>query len=124
MTTPKRNPRLLWAIVLSLTLLFVISYGERLATKANLAAALVEQQARISEAQQRQQALQQQLAYVRSDAYIEEAARNTLGMVQPGDELLIVVEGKSATTTTADALAPATTDEPSLLQTWLKRLGF
>ncbi|MFZ4663628.1 MAG: FtsB family cell division protein [Caldilineaceae bacterium] len=124
MTTSKRNPRLLWAIVLSLALLFVVTYGERLATKANLAAALVEQQARISEARQRQQALQQQLVYVRSDAYIEEAARNDLGMVQPGDELLIVVEGKSATTAASDALAPTTTDEPSLLQTWLKRLGF
>jgi hypothetical protein len=45
-------------------------------------------------------------------------------MVQPGDELLIVVEGKSATTAASDALAPTTTDEPSLLQTWLKRLGF
>jgi|688.fasta_scaffold182336_3 cell division protein DivIC len=124
MTTSKRNPRLLWAIVLSLALLFVVTYGERLATKANLAAALVEQQARISEARQRQQALEQQLVYVRSDAYIEEAARNDLGMVQPGDELLIVVEGKSATTAASDALAPTTTDEPSLLQTWLKRLGF
>ncbi len=124
MTTSKRNPRLLWAIVLSLALLFVVTYGERLATKANLAAALAEQQARISEARQRQQALEQQLVYVRSDAYIEEAARNDLGMVQPGDELLIVVEGKSATTAASDALAPTTTDEPSLLQTWLKRLGF
>jgi cell division protein DivIC len=124
MTTSKRNPRLLWAIVLSLALLFVVTYGERLATNANLAAALVEQQARISEARQRQQALEQQLVYVRSDAYIEEAARNDLGMVQPGDELLIVVEGKSATTAASDALAPTTTDEPSLLQTWLKRLGF
>ena len=124
MTTSKRNPRLLWAIVLFLTLLFVVTYGERLATKANLAAALVEQQARISEARQRQQTLEQQLVYVRSDAYIEEAARNDLGIVQPGDELLIVVEGKSATTAASDALAPTTTDEPSLLQTWLKRLGF
>ena len=78
----------------------------------------------MSEARQRQQALEQQLVYVRSDAYIEEAARNDLGMVQPGDELLIVVEGKSATTAASDALAPTTTDEPSLLQTWLKRLGF
>ena len=124
MTTPKRNPRLLWAIVLFLAILFVVTYGERLATKANLEAALVAQNARLVEARQRQQALQQQLVYVRSDAYIEETARNDLGMVQPGDELLIVVEGKSATTTSPDALTPTTSDAPSLLQTWLKRLGF
>jgi len=124
MTTPKRNPRLLWAIVLFLTLLFVVSYGERLATKANLEAALVEQETRLVEARQRQQALQQQLVYVRSDAYIEEAARNNLGMVQPGDELLVVIEGKSITATAADALAPATTNERPLWQIWLERLGF
>lgn len=124
MTTPKRNPRLLWAIVLFFTLFFVVTYGERLATKANLETALVEQQGRLVEARQRQQRLQQELVYVRSDAYIEEAARNDLGMVQPGDELLIVVEGPSVTATAADALAPTTTDQPPLWQTWLKRLGF
>lgn len=124
MTTPKRNPRLLWAIVLFLTLLFVVSYSERLATKANLEAALVEQETRLVEARQRQQALQQQLVYVRSDAYIEEAARNNLGMVQPGDELLVVIEGKSITATAADALAPASTNERPLWQIWLERLGF
>ncbi|MCE7979931.1 MAG: hypothetical protein DYG89_01960 [Caldilinea sp. CFX5] len=124
MTTPKRNPRLLWAIVLFFTLLFVVTYGERLATKAQLEAALVAQNARLVEARQRQQLLQQELAYVRSDAYIEEAARNDLGMVQPGDELLIVVEGKSVTATTADTLAPTTTDATPLWQRWLKRLGF
>lgn len=124
MTTPKRNPRLLWAIVLFFTLFFVVTYGERLATKANLEAALATQQARLVEVRQRQQRLQQELVYVRSDAYIEEAARNDLGMVQPGDELLIVVEGKGVTTTAADTLAPTTTAEPPLWQTWLKRLGF
>jgi len=124
MTTPKRDPRLLWAIVLFLTLFFVVSYGERLATKSNLEAALVAQQVRLVEARQRQQRLQQELAYVRSDAYVEEAARNDLGMVQPGDELLIVVEGKSVTTTATDALAPAATDETPLWQIWLKQLGF
>lgn len=124
MTTPKRNPRLLWAIVLFLTLLFVVTYGERLATKANLEAALVEQETRLVEARQRQQTLQQQLVYVRSDAYIEEAARNNLGMVQPGDELLVVIEGKSIPATAADALAPATTNERPLWQIWLEGLGF
>lgn len=123
MTTPKRNPRLLWAIVLFLTLFFVVTYGERLTTKTQLEATLVAQETRLAEARQRQQHLQQQLLYVRSDAYVEEAARNDLGMVQPGDELLIVVEGKSSTAA-PPVVAPATTNEPSLWQIWLKRLGF
>ena len=83
-----------------------------------------QRETRQREARQRQQALQQQLVYVRSDAYIEEAARNNLGMVQPGDELLVVIEGKSITATAADALAPAATNERPLWQIWLERLGF
>ena len=123
MATPKRNQRLLWTLVLCLTLFFVVSYGERLATKAYLEATLVAQHARLAEAQQRQQRMQQQLAYARSDAYIEETARNDLGMVQPGDKLLIVVEGKSVTPAATQA-DPTTAIEPPLWQDWLKRLGF
>lgn len=124
MATPKRNPVLLWAIVLCLALFFVVSYGQRLATKAYLEATLVDQKERLVAAQQRHQTLQQELAYESSDVYVEEAARNDLGMVQPGDELLIVVEGKSSTAVPATNIALPTTVEPPLWQQWLHRMGF
>lgn len=123
MAHPKRNPRILWTIVLLLCLFFAISYGARVTAKAKLEATIQQQLTRIDEAKQRQVALQQQLTYVRSDAYVEEVARNQLGMVQEGDEVLIVVKGVShqAPTSTAD---PATTAQPSLWQEWLTALGF
>lgn len=124
MEQPKRNSRILWTIVLLLCLFFALSYGARLTTQANLEATIMRQTARIAEAKQRQQALQQQLAYVRSDAYVEEVARNQLGMVQKGDEVLIVVKGVShsaAQTQTNDA---STTGKPPFWQDWLTYWGF
>lgn len=123
MAHPKRNPRILWTIVLLLCLFFAISYGARLTAKAKLEAAIQQQITRIAETKQRQVALQQQLTYVRSDAYVEEVARNQLGMIQEGDEVLIVVKGvsQSAPQPLTD---PATATQPPLWQEWLTALGF
>ncbi|MEZ4732482.1 MAG: septum formation initiator family protein [Caldilineaceae bacterium] len=121
MSTPKRNPRILWFLVLFLCLFFVISYGGRLATKARLEAEIAGQVARIEQAEQHQQALQQQLAYVRSDAYVEATARNELGMVRPGDEVLIVVEGPPPVAAESTVTPPAVA--PPFWQEWLQRLG-
>lgn len=123
MAHPKRNPRILWTIVLLLCLFFAISYGARLTAKAKLEAAIQQQITRIAETKQRQVALQQQLTYVRSDVYVEEVARNQLGMIQEGDEVLIVVKGVSqaAPQPLAD---PATATQPPLWQEWLTALGF
>jgi len=123
MANPKRNSRILWTIVLALSLVFAISYAGRLASRAYLVATLERQAAALEAAKQHQQTLQQQLTYVQSDAYIEEVARNELGMVQPGDELLIVVDGPS-NAVAEDELDPAAALEPPFWQQWLTRLGF
>lgn len=124
MEQPKRNPRILWTIVVLLCLFFMISYGARLTAKANLEATITRQTARITEAKQRQQALQQQLTYVRSDAYVEEVARNQLGMVQKGDEVLIVVRGVSHPTAQTQTSDTATAINPPFWQEWLADWGF
>ena len=124
MARPQRNPRILWTIVLLLCLFFAISYGARLTAKANLEATITRQTARIAEAKQHQQALQQQLAYVRSDAYVEEVARNQLGMVQKGDEVLIVVKGVSHAAGQTPASDAGTTANPPFWQEWLTYWGF
>ena len=123
MAHPKRNPRILWTIVLLLCLFFAVSYGARLTAKAKLEAAIQQQITSIAEAKQRQVALQQQLTYVRSDAYVEEVARNQLGMIQEGDEVLIVVKGVSQAAP-QPAADPATATQPPLWQEWLTALGF
>lgn len=124
MANAKRNPRILWTIVLSFCLLFAVSYGGRLATKAYLERTIAQQTARIAEAKQRQQTLQQQMAYVRSDAYVEEVARNELGLVQPGDELLVVVARPQPRVAENPVMAAPVTVAPPFWQAWLQRLGF
>ncbi|MBX3015695.1 MAG: septum formation initiator family protein [Caldilineaceae bacterium] len=124
MTNAKRNPRILWVIICLLFIFFAISYGERLATKAYLERTIEEQTNRIALAQQRQQALQQQFIYVRSDAYVEEVARNELGLVQPGDELLMIVEGAPSTAPSSEQLTVPAPVGPPFWQEWLRSLGF
>ena len=51
-------------------------------------------------------ALQEDLAYVSSDAYAEETARESLKMVKPGDTAVVVV-GESGEQSPAGAPTPA-----------------
>jgi cell division protein DivIC len=122
MVKSKRSSRLLWLIVLSLCSFFAVIYGTRLATTVYTARLIDQQAVRVAEEQQRQQVLQQQLAYVRSDAYIEEVARNDLGMVLPGDELWVVVDSPPPLTTTL--AVDVTTVAPPFWQAWLDQLGW
>jgi hypothetical protein len=85
---------------------------------------IAQQSARIAAAKQRQQMLQQQLDYVRSDAYVEEVARNELGMVQPGDELWVVVPGPKSMAVASEGVVSSAVVSPPLWQEWLRRLGW
>ena len=123
MTNSRRNPRILSAIVFSLSLLLVVTYAVRLATKTALDKAISEQKVQIREEEQHVQTLKQYLAYVHSDAYVEEVARNELGLIQPGDEPIIIVAqpAEMAGATTAEVAPRASS---SLLQQWLEKLGW
>lgn len=123
MVTPKRNSRILWTIAIALFLVFFLSYAGRLAARAALEAKIEQQMASLAAAKAHQQELQQELTYVRSDAYVEEVARNELGMVQPGDQLLIVVDAPS-TLAEEQALNAQAAQEPPFWQQWLDRLGW
>ena len=122
MVNPKRSSRLLWILVLSLCLFFAIIYGTRLAATVYAERSIEQQVARVAEAKQHQQVLQQQLAYVRSDAYMEEVARNDLGMVLPGDESWVVVDSPQPLTAAPEV--DATTVAPPFWQEWLDLLGW
>jgi hypothetical protein len=52
MANPKRNSRILWTIVLALSLVFAISYAGRLASRAYLLATLERQAAALEAARQ------------------------------------------------------------------------
>lgn len=124
MSTPKRDTRLLSLILIGICLILVVTYMGRLVTKATVDNAIVQKQAAIAAAKENQLALEAELRYVRSDAYLQEEAHDELNLMQPDEEIIVVV-----TTVPPPVAAPAgvgetaTSTEP-FWQRWLTQLGF
>ena len=124
MPTPKRDTRLLSLILIGICLILVVTYMGRLVTKANVDNAIVQKQAAIVAAKENQLALEAELRYVRSDAYVQEEAHDELNLMQPDEEIIVVV-----TTVPAPVAAPAGVDETTTAtepfwRRWLAQLGF
>lgn len=80
-------------LLIVLCVVFVSSYTNRLARKAEIEKQIAEWELRIAEAELHQQELQAELDYVNSPAYIEDVARNHLDMAREGDTVIVVVPG-------------------------------
>ncbi|MEZ4618696.1 MAG: septum formation initiator family protein [Caldilineaceae bacterium] len=83
MPTPKRDIRVLFTIVLALCLLFSATYASRLARKNQVDAEIARWEQKIEHSKERQYALENELRYIRSDAYIQKLAHDEFGMVRP-----------------------------------------
>jgi cell division protein FtsB len=90
-------------------LLFIVGYTGRLAEQARLQSEAVVWEGRIAAAQQRQAELSEQLAYVRSEAYVHQEAREALNLVMPGDELVVLVEGTAVPPAQRNVAGPSVT---------------
>jgi cell division protein FtsL len=101
-------------VVCVVSVYFVVGfYGKTLESyRIGQRAAQVQREVGALEARNRE--LQAQVAYLSTDAYVETAARDKLGLVKPGDQALIVlpekpevawVEGPPATPESGRALA-------------------
>jgi cell division protein FtsB len=123
MTTPKRDIRILVALVLSFCLIFAITYTNRLARKSHLEVEIAQWEAKIEQSAEHRHALEAELAYVQSDAYIEQLAHDELGLAKEGEVIAVVIP---ATQQLAAPTAPAvsTTSPMPFWRQWLERLGF
>jgi cell division protein FtsL len=118
-TTAPRQALLFVLIVLCL--LFVVGYASRLTEQTRLQVAIARQEARIVQAQQKQARLQAELTHVQSDAYVEQVAREQLGMVQPGDQLVIrVAPPPEAVQPAPEPSVTAMSPMPPPWQQWLE----
>ncbi|MEZ4683603.1 MAG: septum formation initiator family protein [Caldilineaceae bacterium] len=123
MPTPKRDIRVLFTIVLALCLLFSATYASRLARKNQVDAEIARWEQKIEHSKERQYALENELRYIRSDAYIQKLAHDEFGMVQPGEQLVVVVPAEQMDATAAIvAPLPAPTMQTRWRQ-WLSWLG-
>jgi cell division protein FtsB len=97
----KRNLRLFFGVIIGLCIFFAISYTGRLVERMQVEAEADQWEQRIAEARVRQAELAAQLNYVTSDEYVDQVAREDLGLALPGDSVVIVVPES------ADRPAPA-----------------
>ncbi|HRW03614.1 MAG TPA: septum formation initiator family protein [Caldilineaceae bacterium] len=123
MATPKRDTRLLLTVVLGVCLLFAITYAGRLARQAALTREVARWEQKNIESVKRQHALEAELRYIQSDAYIEELAHDELGMVKPDEELVVIVPAQQAAVTTTLPEDEETETKP-FWHNWLARLGW
>ena len=123
MTTPKRDLRLLIAIVLSFCLIFAITYTNRLARKTRLEAEIAQWETKIAQSVEHRHALEAELAYVQSDAYVEQLAHDELGLVKEGEVIAVVVPADQQPTAPIITTAQTPPATPFWRQ-WLDRLGF
>jgi cell division protein FtsB len=115
-SAPSQRPLVLLALIIG-CLLFILGYTGRLAEQGRLRAEAVRWEGRIAAAQQRQAELEAQLAYVRSEAYVHQQARDVLNLVQPGDELVILVEGTPVAPVSVP-VAETVTASPHVVPNW------
>lgn len=104
-----RNPRVLLAVAGILCLLFAASYLGRLWELNHAQAGLALRKQDVQLAQQQQARLSDELAYVQSEEYAMQVARDELGQSQPGDQVLLVLPEGAVASTAAPAANP---DEP------------
>lgn len=89
--TPEQRTQFFIFLLIAMCLVFAVSYTGRVLTKIRMDNAVLAQETRNLTAQERTAELQDRLAYVQSDAYVEEKARSEFGMVQPGDKKVVIL---------------------------------
>lgn len=127
MQTPKRDIRLLILAFAAICFLLGLTYAGRLARKAQTEVAIAQMEAKIVQAQNQQRALDRELRYIRSDAYLQKLAYDEFSMVKEGEQLLAVVPVEVAPIDVDDvALADTSADDVviSPWQRWLAQLGW
>ena len=101
----RRNGRLLLLGLIGLCLLFVVAYVQRSGDKAAADAEIVALQAQIVQARYQQAVLRDELNNIALPNAIDVAARNDLGLIQRGDQLIVVLEPPAAPTPMATPVA-------------------
>ena len=97
-----------WMILAAIVLLAMLGVGyiRRVTESVAVQAELAQWEERVAVDRERQELLRERLAYVQTDAFIDEQARSVLGWVRPGDIPVEVIIEEVASPPTE--IAPAT----------------
>lgn len=115
--------QVMFAAILSIGLILAINFSTRISAGQPLQAAYNRVQTEISELQAEQADLTALRDYVRSDAYVEQWARDDGKMIRPGEVLVVPVpSGRSIQATPAPQISledvRTTADEPEPWMLW------
>lgn len=105
-TTSRRVVGIILVGLIGLCLLFVVGYVQRLAERDAAVQEMAELQQQIAEAQVRNAILTNELAHVNDDAHIAAVARDSLNLVQEGDQLLTLIDAPAPPAVSAGGPVP------------------
>jgi len=106
-------------IVITISIFLVIDFARRTATIYRIKSEAVRLEEEVAAAHSQSEALEAQLRYVQSDAYVEEIARSQLKWAQPGETVVVVMATPQAVPTPSPAGRQyAATDGPPPEQPW------
>ncbi len=115
-------PKVVTIVTLTLIAILTIDFGRKALDSYRVDRQVEWLRAEVAAEQEKNEALQERLAYVSSDAYVEEIARERLKMAKPGEKVVVVVPGSmeqpSVTTPMPATEAPEEEPEPYWRQWW------
>lgn len=121
MSTPKRDRRLLLIVMVGTCLFFAMTYAGRLARQTALTHEVARWEDKNVQSIARQHALEAELRYIQSDAYVEEIARDEFGMIKPDEEVVVIVPVEEPHEQHVGLEESLTTSEP-FWQNWLQQI--
>jgi len=98
--------RIVAVVVVTIALFLVVDFGRRAIDAYRLSRAVAALEEEVAAMRAENEALKERLEYMSTDAHIEEAAREKLRWVEPGDTAVIVLSSE-------DKEPPLTTPLPS-----------
>ena len=95
-TPARRSAGIIIVVLMAACLLFVGGYVQKLGEKAAVEAQIVAVQQQIEGAKVRTAILSKELAQANDDAHVAAIARDSLNLVQEGDQLIAIVDARAS----------------------------
>ena len=105
-TSNQRGQHTLFFVLICFCLLFIASYASRVIEKGRVQQEVTLWEERIVEAKRQQAALVQERAYIESEGYIAEVARDELNLTKAGDKVIVVLPNSAPAAVETESIQP------------------
>ena len=105
-------------VLIGLCLFFIVGYVQRQQQLAAVEAQIEAAEARVVDAQQQQAELLVHKQKIDDPEHVAELARDVLGMIQPGDQPIVLLDAPAPLPTPAARAAPVPVSVPEAQPVW------